>query len=236
MSLPFGSRKSFCPSSFIHLLLLLLRDGHFWPKTAKPTLKTLSLCLFSFPSSERAHVKLAWQRATWCLRQSGTLRGPQLPEPIPAPRTPPAGAAKKTTVPWRARIKKTYTEDLWSRASTCRRVAVGKERETQRKNTKDSDESKKSYALPACGPQTRRSRIRNGAIRFNQQNRIRSRHHILENSQQSRFTCGHCAREQNLDAILFALTADKCWVKNFLEEAVERQYVCSYKSPLNICF
>ncbi len=126
---PLGAGSHFV---LVHLLTCFCfcyaTDTFFPIETAKPTLKTQSLCLFSFPSSESAHMKLAWQQATWCLRQSGTLRGPQLPEPIPTPRTPPAATAEKTTVPWRARIKKTYTEDLWSRARACRWAAIWKKK------------------------------------------------------------------------------------------------------------
>ncbi len=84
---PLGAGSHFVLVHLLTCFCFCYATATFFPiETAKPTLKTQSLCLFSFPSS--AHMKLAWQQATWCLRQSGTLRGPQLPEPIPTPRTP----------------------------------------------------------------------------------------------------------------------------------------------------
>ncbi len=215
---PLGAGSHFV---LVHLLTCFCfcyaTDTFFPIETAKPTLKTQSLCLFSFPSS--AHMKLAWQQATWCLRQSGTLRGPQLPEPIPTPRTPPAATAEKTTVPWRARIKKTYTEDLWSRARACRWAAIWKERENlgislwKRRKTQKRVMSWKSYVHMA--PRRAAVKFKNSAIHFNQLSWIRSRHHILENSQQRHFTFWLT----NKMWVQFSLAANKCWIIKMFDYA-----------------
>lgn len=236
MKLPFGSRKSFCPSSFTHLLLLLLRNGHFFPiETAKPTLKTQEFVFIQLPfvgvGPREAGVAVGHMvpEAEWHSKRPTAARAPT------HPRTPPAGTAEKTTVPWRARIKKTYTEDLWSRASTCRWAAIWKEREIlgssvwNRRKTQKTVMSLKSYMLAACGPQTHSRQIQNSAIRFNQPNWIRSRHHILENSRQRHFA--FWLNNKNMDIIFLHLQQINAGLKRALKNHlinVWHSFHCKY--------